>query len=85
MIEAAKDNRYGHRDATMLLVASRHGLRASEICDGSSDCAKCRSHLLQWSNGKALPLLDANVPARREGVRYAWLSAGHRTRAVEDW
>jgi histidyl-tRNA synthetase len=52
---------------------------------GSSDCAKCRSHLLQWSNGKALPLLDANVLARREGVRYPWLSAGHRTRAVEDW
>ena len=52
---------------------------------GSSDCAKCRSHLLKWSNGKALPLLDANVPARREGVRYPWLSAGHRTRAVEDW
>jgi Uri superfamily endonuclease len=52
---------------------------------GSSDCAKCRSHLLKWSNGKALPLLDANVPARREGVRYPWRSAGHRTRAVEDW
>jgi integrase len=33
LIEAAKDNRYGHRDATLLLVAHRHGLRASEICD----------------------------------------------------
>ena len=33
LIEAAKDNRYGHRDATMLLVAYRHGLRASEVCD----------------------------------------------------
>ena len=33
LIEAAKANRYGHRDATMLLVAYRHGLRASEICD----------------------------------------------------
>jgi type 1 fimbriae regulatory protein FimB/type 1 fimbriae regulatory protein FimE len=33
LIEAAKDNRYGHRDATMILVAYRHGLRASEICD----------------------------------------------------
>jgi len=40
---------------------------------GSSDCAKCRSHLLQWSNGKALPLLDAYVSARREGMPYAWL------------
>jgi len=31
LIEAAKTNRYGHRDATMLLVAFRHGLRASEL------------------------------------------------------
>jgi integrase len=33
LIEAAKGNRYGHRDATMILVAYRHGLRASEICE----------------------------------------------------
>lgn len=33
LIEAAKDNRYGHRDATMILLAYRHGLRASEVCD----------------------------------------------------
>ena len=40
---------------------------------GSSDCAKCRSHLLQWSNGTALPLLDAGISALRGGARYAWL------------
>jgi integrase len=33
LIEAAKGNRWGHRDATMILVAYRHGLRASEVCD----------------------------------------------------
>jgi integrase len=32
LIEAAKSNRSGHRDATMLLVGFRHGLRASELC-----------------------------------------------------
>jgi site-specific recombinase XerD len=38
LIEAArKTSRYGHRDATMILIAYRHGLRASELCD------------LQWS------------------------------------
>ncbi len=33
LIEAAKDNRYGHRDATLVLIAFRHGLRASELVD----------------------------------------------------
>ena len=28
---------------------------------GSSDCATCRSHLLQWSNGTALLLPDADL------------------------
>ena len=33
LIEAAKANRHGHRDATMVLLAYRHGLRASELVD----------------------------------------------------
>src|SRR5262245_15954557 len=32
MDTARKVNRRGHRDATMILVAYRHGLRASEVC-----------------------------------------------------
>jgi type 1 fimbriae regulatory protein FimB/type 1 fimbriae regulatory protein FimE len=31
--EAARANRWGHRDATMILVAYRHGLRAAELVD----------------------------------------------------
>jgi integrase len=30
---AARGNRHGHRDATMILIAYRHGLRVSELVD----------------------------------------------------
>ena len=33
LIKAAGKNRWGHRDATMILVAYRHGLRACELVD----------------------------------------------------
>jgi integrase len=33
VIQAAKGNRHGHRDATMILLTFRHGLRAAEVCD----------------------------------------------------
>jgi len=33
LIKAAKANRHGQRDATMILIALRHGLRAAEIVD----------------------------------------------------
>src|SRR6201990_3575133 len=33
LTNAAKGNRHGHRDATMVLMAYRHGLRASELVD----------------------------------------------------
>jgi integrase len=37
MNAARKHSRWGHRDATMVLLGYRHGLRATELCD------------LQWS------------------------------------
>src|SRR5262245_55851367 len=40
LIKAAKENRWGQRDATMILICFRHGLRASELCD------------LQWSDAE---------------------------------
>jgi integrase len=33
IMDAARGNRWGHRDAAMLLVAFRHGLRVSELAD----------------------------------------------------
>jgi site-specific recombinase XerC len=38
LIEAAKKNRNGQRDAAIILICFRHGLRASELCE------------LQWSD-----------------------------------
>jgi integrase len=33
LMDAARKNRWGHRDATMILTAYRHGLRAAELVD----------------------------------------------------
>jgi integrase len=33
LMKEARQGRYGHRDATLILMAFRHGLRAVEICD----------------------------------------------------
>ena len=33
LLRATRSNRWAHRDATMILVAYRHGLRASELTD----------------------------------------------------
>jgi len=33
LMAAARQNRYGHRDATLILISFRHGLRASEAVD----------------------------------------------------
>jgi site-specific recombinase XerD len=46
LIEAARANRYGHRDATMILVAYRHGLRAAELCDLRWDQVDSRGAVL---------------------------------------
>jgi integrase len=37
LIAVARSRRHGHRDATMILLAYRHGLRASEVCDLTRD------------------------------------------------
>ena len=59
---ARKYGRYGHRDATMILVAYRHGLRASEVCD------------LQWqqielSEGRLRLLEGLTSSTRRAGAQ----------------
>jgi integrase len=46
MMKAATRNRWGHRDATMILVAYRHGLRVSELVDLRWDQADFRTATL---------------------------------------
>jgi integrase len=46
LIKAAKTNRWGDRDALMVLVAYRHGLRASELVDLRWDQVDFNSALL---------------------------------------
>src|SRR5262245_54121425 len=51
---ARKHGRYGHRDATMILVAYRHGLRASEVCDlqwQQIELSEGRLHVHRVKNG----------------------------------
>ena len=47
LIEVARDNRWGHRDSTMLLIAFRHGLRASELVDLRWEQIDLESAILQ--------------------------------------
>jgi type 1 fimbriae regulatory protein FimB/type 1 fimbriae regulatory protein FimE len=46
LMDAAKANRWGHRDATMVLVAYRHGMRISELVDLRWDQVDFRSATL---------------------------------------
>src|SRR6516165_1353148 len=51
---AREHGRYGHRDATMILVAYRHGLRASEVCDlqwQQIELSEGRLHVHRVKNG----------------------------------
>jgi type 1 fimbriae regulatory protein FimB/type 1 fimbriae regulatory protein FimE len=54
LLAAAKNNRRGHRDATMILVCYRHGLRAAEICDlrwSQVDLDQARLHVRRVKRG----------------------------------
>lgn len=55
LLQAARSNRYGHRDFTMLLTVWRHGLRASEACDlewSDTDFQRAEMHIRRAKLGK---------------------------------
>jgi integrase len=74
LIEAASDNRYGHRDALMMLLAFRHGLRAAEVCDlrwEQVDFKTASLHVRRLKNGtpSTHPLTGRELRALRRHQR----------------
>ena len=75
---ARKRSRYGHRDATMILITYRHGLRASELCGlrwDQIDLNSGRLHVRRAKGGidNVHPLSGKEIRAlrqlRRENMR----------------
>ena len=52
LMKVATGNRHGHRNATMILVAYRHGLRVSELIDLRWDQADFRTAILHVRRAK---------------------------------
>src|SRR6187399_3203967 len=85
LIKVAGGNRHGHRDATMILLAFRHGLRASELCSlrwEQVDLAHGRLYVSRAKNGmpSVHPLTGVELRALRrlqreqEPGRYVFMS-----------
>ena len=70
LIEAARGNRWGQRDATMLLIAFRHGLRASELVGLQSSDVEFETAIIHLRRAKGgttstHPLLGDELRALR--------------------
>jgi integrase len=81
LMKRARRGRYGHRDATLILIGFRHGLRASEICDlewSQIEFGRSASlHVRRAKSGKPSvhPLRGDEVRALRELRRQFPVSA----------
>src|SRR5437660_1642349 len=74
LIEAASANRQGRRDALMMLLAFRHGLRAAEVCDlrwEQIDFATATLHVRRIKHGTPAthPLTGREMRALRKHQR----------------
>src|SRR5215470_15936910 len=71
---ARKHSRHGHRDTTAILIAYRHGLRASELCELTWNMIELdsgRIHVRRAKNGvdSTHPLTGDTWRTRRERPR----------------
>ena len=74
LIGTAKSNRYGRRDALMILLTFRHGLRAAEVCDVRWEQVDFRTatlHVRRVKNGTPAthPLTGREMRALRKQQR----------------
>src|ERR1700746_3926084 len=74
LIDAANSNRHGHRDALMVLLAFRHGLRPGEIVDlrwDQFDFKAATLHIRRLKNGtpSTHPLTGRELRALRRHQR----------------
>lgn len=72
MAAARHDGRYGQRDATLILIAYRHGLRAIEVCD------------LEWSQVEFGPDATLHVRRAKNGKPSAHPLRGDEIRALRE-
>jgi integrase len=71
LIKAAREGRYGHRDATLILIMARHGLRVSEAVDlewSQIDFTRAHLHVRRLKGGIASvhPIQGDELRALRE-------------------
>jgi integrase len=81
MTAARAKSRWGHRDATMILIGYRHGLRASELCDlqwSQVEFRTGRLHVRRAKNGSP----SVHPLARRRDTRVAAPTTGARGNAL---
>jgi len=88
LMTAARKNRCGHRDGTMILVAYRHGLRVSELVDLRWDQMDFRTAMLNVRRVKqgtpsTHPILGDELRAlrrlqREQGVKSAFVFTSER-------
>ena len=93
LLTATKGNRWGHRDATMILVTYRHGLRASEAADlrwDQVDFATATLHVRRVKQGtpsthpilgdelRALRRLHREQEPKSPSIYYGWLRPNDR-------
>ena len=79
LMAAARQNRRGHRDATMILLAFRHGLRASEVVDLRWDQVEFNRAVLHVRRAKqgtpsVHPMSGSEIRALRRLLRESKLS-----------